>query len=65
MGYNANVVTNSDIKQTGEESTQIVTLLIIKLMIITKFTEQDFATFLEYYWHTFPDATILLKMHIM
>ena len=28
-GYNANVVTDSAIKQTGEEPTQIVTLLII------------------------------------
>ena len=47
------------------EPTQIVILLIIKLIIITKFTEQDFATFLEYYRRTFPDATILPKMHIM
>ena len=65
MGYNANVVTDTDIKQTGEESTQIVTLLIIKFIISTKFTEHDFATFLEYYRRTFPDATILSKMHIM
>ena len=32
---------------------------------IQKSSEQDIATLLNYYRHTFPDATILPKMHIM